>query len=730
MTARTRKKLKKVFVGVCITLVSVGVIFSLFHTRLMDSVFGSNILLTLDRKAYDTYINVRGVRDHTSDLVVVKIDEATLNDLLYPIPRDKFGALFAIMQSYGAKVIGVDYFFPRVRSNESTDNEQADFLKFSNISHDVIHAIGPFIPTDDLNLDSTEILWDAYEYLHPHSIPKNDSFKYFPQSSFVDERPFDSLAKLSAGVGHVAMSPDTIDGITRKVPFFIEYAGDYYPSLGAAVAMYAQNVDVKNLIVEKNSNGLLVKGIGIEIPLDEHGMLSIDYVGETKFFKEISMYDVMDAYTREDTVMLSIFNNASVIVGPTARSIGDLGPTPISEKSPNVYVHANVYDQIMMKKYITFPSLTFELILTLILALVIGIITMLTSLRISVTAFAIIIMAYLFSVAEIFITTGFVISFPQTVISLFLTFASCVGYISVTEGKQKSEIKNMFTKYVDASVVEKLIDNPEMLKLGGVEKEITVLFSDIKGSTTIAEFLGPEKTVSVINEYLTDMTNIILENRGTLDKYIGDAIMAFWGAPLEDADHAYHACETTLYMQRKLKTLHPNWKANNIPLIFQRVGLNTGKAIVGNVGSANKFNYTVMGDTINLGSRVEGINKDYGTYICITEFTLAKVENRVVTRELDNVVVVGKTKPVKIYELMALNTDKIDDGLMKLRDKYSEALALYKNRNWNQAISTWEDALKINPEDPVSELYIKRSKYNLENPPPDDWDGVYRATHK
>ena len=730
MTSRTKKKIVKVLVGVVIALVCVGATFSLFHTSVMDKLFGSNIFLTLDRKAYDTYLNVRGIRKHTDNLVVVVIDEATLNELLYPIPRDKFGALFAIMQSYGARVIGVDYFFPRVRSNEASDYEQKQFLRFSNMASDVIHAIGPFIPSDDTELDSTEIIWEAYPFLHPHGIPKGDNFHYFPQSSFVDERPFDSLARLSAGVAHVAMVPDSIDGITRKVPFFIEYGGDYYPSLGAATALYSLNVDIKKLTVEETDNGLSVKGIGIEIPLDKFGMLSIDYVGETKFFKEISMYDVLDAFARGDTTTLSIFQNASVIVGPTARSIGDLGPTPISEKSPNCYIHANVYDQIVTKHFITFPKLQSELWLTLNLALSIGVLSLLVSLRWSSLYFVLLITSYFFGVNEIFQSTGLIISFPQAIISFFLTYATAVGYISITEGKQKSEIKNMFTKYVDASVVEKLIDNPEMLKLGGEEKEVTVLFSDIEGSTTIAEKLGPQNTVTLINEYLTDMTNIILEKGGTLDKYIGDAIMAFWGAPLNDPDHAYHACETTLLMQRKLKTLHPYWTEKGWPLILQRVGLNTGKVIVGNVGSTNKFNYTVMGDAINLGSRVEGVNKEYGTYICITEFTHARVAERVITRELDLVVVVGKTEPVRIYELMALTSDPTDDKIMKFREVYSNALAQYKKREWKSAISIWEDALQLREDEKTSKMYIKRAKDYIENPPGDDWRGVYISTKK
>ncbi|MCS7084445.1 MAG: adenylate/guanylate cyclase domain-containing protein, partial [Aquificaceae bacterium] len=223
-----------------------------------------------------------------------------------------------------------------------------------------------------------------------------------------------------------------------------------------------------------------------------------------------------------------------------------------------------------------------------------------------------------------------------------------------TEEENVKYIRSTFSKFVAKDVVNELLANPDALKLGGEKKEVTVFFSDVRGFTTISETLSPENLVQLLNEYLSIMTDLIISYRGTIDKYMGDAIMAFWGAPIPNEEHAYYACIASLAQLEELKKLQQRWVEQGYPVIDIGIGLNSGYAVVGNMGSSHRMDYTVMGDTINLGSRLEGTNKQYGTRIIISEFTYAKVKDRVYVRELDIIRVKGKNEPVKIYELLDL----------------------------------------------------------------------------
>ncbi|MDE3058080.1 MAG: adenylate/guanylate cyclase domain-containing protein [Bacteroidota bacterium] len=731
------KQLRKALIGTAFAAGSVLLTLLLFQTNVVENIFGSNIFQALDKKAYDALIRARGERSHTSNVVIVKIDEYTIKQLDYPIAWDQFGSLLFVVSASGAKAIGVDLFFPSVKQDSLSEAQYDAFLKFAAASNNVFHAIGPFVPENGgATLKPSEIDRGAYASLHPFAIPAPHSGIPFPRATYIDERPVDSLVLLASGVGHVALTADPIDGVIRKLPFFIEYAGDYYPTFGAALAFYVLNVDLKSVTVSETSGGLTVHApmgssrSSLDIPLTKSGDLMIDYTGGEKPFKEISFYDVLDAFTRGDKETLSMFKDAVVIIGPTARSIGDQRATPLSETAPNCYVHANVYDQIMSGQYITNASFGGMLVILLVLTLVVAVVSMLIKLRWSLPVALVLLAGFLWFAYAAFANTGVVYSLTEPVFAIFFCYAGTMSFISATEGKQKAQIKNMFQRYVDASVVDQLIDNPALLKLGGEEREITTLFADIEGFTRMAEKLGPQNTVGMLNAYLTEMTNVVIEEKGTLDKYIGDAIMAFWGAPLDDADHALHACIAALRMQKHLESLHTKWIHFGKPVVNQRIGLNTGKAVVGNMGAEAKFNYTAVGDAVNLASRLEGVNKEYSTRLLMSEFTNQQVEGKVLAREMDLVVVVGKTEPVKIYELIALADEVQTDATKKFLDLYHAGLDAYKKRAWKSAIEQFQAALQIRKDDVVSNIYIQRSMMFLDAPPPDDWNGVFVMTKK
>jgi adenylate cyclase len=273
-----------------------------------------------------------------------------------------------------------------------------------------------------------------------------------------------------------------------------------------------------------------------------------------------------------------------------------------------------------------------------------------------------------------------------------------------------------------------MLKDPSKLKLGGDKKDLSVLFSDIRGFTTISEKLTPEELVHLLNEYLTAMTNVVFKYDGLLDKYMGDAIMAVFGAPLDQPDHPIRACRTALDMMEELKKLQEKWAGEGRPVLDIGVGINTGDMVVGNMGSEMRFDYTVMGDSVNLGSRLEGINKEYGTNIIISEYTYEAVKDVFFCREMDSVRVKGKKRPVRIYELIGEKKD-VETWGEAIRF-FEDGLSKYKQGLWDKAIESFQKVLALRPSDASSRLYIERCQALKENPPEGPWDGVFTMTKK
>ena len=313
-------------------------------------------------------------------------------------------------------------------------------------------------------------------------------------------------------------------------------------------------------------------------------------------------------------------------------------------------------------------------------------------------------------------------------ISTILVFFSIVVVYYRTEEKSRKWITSVFGKYVSPLVINNLIKNPDSLVLGGEKRNITIFFSDIRGFTSISEKLTPEELVHLLNEYLTEMTSIIINSQGLVDKYMGDAIMAFWGAPLDQPDHAELACESSLQMIKKLNELKKKWEKENIPAFDIGIGLNSGDAVVGNMGSSSRFDYTAMGDNVNIASRMEGLNKVYGTNIIMTDKTYKTVKEKYVSRKLDYVKVKGKRKPILIHELIQ-EKDGTSKDLQDFITAYETGLGLYIEKKWDKAIDSFKKAHKI-MKDKASDLFINRCKEFMKNPPPKDWDGVWEMKTK
>jgi len=404
--------------------------------------------------------------------------------------------------------------------------------------------------------------------------------------------------------------------------------------------------------------------------------------------------------------------------------------TPFSAVYPGVEIHATVIDNILRQNFlihsgwIKFIDVCIIAFVGLIIGFFLPRLKAMAGMALSVT----LILAFILINTIIFIRYNVWMNMIYPLLTMLLCYLGITVYRYVTEEREKKKIRGAFQYYLTASVVNEILKDPSKLKLGGDKKNLSVMFSDIRGFTSISEKLSPEKLVQLLNEYLTAMTNIVFKYDGLLDKYIGDAIMAVFGAPLDQPDHARRACLTAVEMMTELRRLQIKWKAEGWPLINIGIGINTGNMVVGNMGSEMRFDYTVMGDSVNLSSRLEGTNKEYGTNIIVSEFTHEVVKDEFFFRELDAVRVKGKKLPVRIFELLGEQKDKAQ--WQEFTESFEKGLELYRSGRWDEAIAKFKNVLEAKPGDFPAQLYIERCEALKENPPEGKWDGVFTMTRK
>ncbi len=416
--------------------------------------------------------------------------------------------------------------------------------------------------------------------------------------------------------------------------------------------------------------------------------------------------------------------------GLTAAGTHDLNPMPFSPRYPMVGSLATVFNTIVTDQFITPMPSSWRFPLFMAIGIFAGyILSTRTSIRGSLFTLLFLV-AYLLFAYWMFAEWRFWIDVVGPTGIVLFSDAAIVWYKFNTAEKKRKFFRSAFEHYLNPAVVEQIAKNPDMLELGGKKMVLTAFFSDVASFTAISEQLNEHELVELLNEYLTEMTDIVLEQYGNLDKYEGDAIMAFFGAPIHFDDHAARACYTALDMQEKLKEMRGKWKAEGKPEMTARIGINTGPMVVGNMGSRTRLDYTVMGDAVNLASRLEGVNKQYSTDIMISEFTLEHCKSDFVTREIDLIRVKGKSEPVRIHEVLARADDGISDEMESALEHYSAGLEAYKKKEWEAGVKEFQRALEARADDGPSLTYLKRCRGFLESPPPHDWDGVYVMTTK
>lgn len=692
--------------------------------------FDVPFLKTVELRTIDQRFEYRGPidLDDTSKVVIVAVTDQSFkvlpNTLFFP--RKYYAMAVRNLYAAGAKVVAIDVTF---------DGESP-------------------LPGDDSTLAATLRRYPSTVLAVRNSISVSGKFMILKSKNFFHN----VFVKEDSSIGAVLVRNDP-DGVFRRYMPIVDFQTGQHsyravPSFGfEAISRY---LGLGNTVA---SNGKRYFRIGnIEIPKYDRTSMLINFPGPIGSFPTYDIWQVIDdsSFTTQDEKNFGIqinyydtlradhvFKNKIVLIGAEYPESGDLKPIPFlkvksdphSNMAYGIEIHAGAIETVLAHNFLRPSGSAFDFLEMLFGAFLIAITSFLFKsvkrsrvlleifIPLVVTA-AVILVSYQ-TAFVLFVRDNTVLKVVYPILAFSFSYVSVVVYQFVSERKAKTVIKSLFSRYVDPSVVNELVGNPELVRLGGERKVLSVLFSDIADFTSVSEKLAPEALVAHLNDYLTSMTGVVFENSGTLDKYIGDAIIAFWGAPLEVKGHAYQACRTALEMTRKLEALHAKWVAEGKPVLNFRIGINTGEMIVGNVGGADRFDYTVIGDNVNLASRLESANKMYHTRILLSEYTYELVKDLVFARELDLIVVKGKTKPVRIYELISDHAEGVDANERKLVELYSEGLARYRNREWETAKKLFESVLSFDSSDYASEMYLERCMLYEMEPPPENWNGVF-----
>ncbi len=747
--------------------------------RLTQGAFSGTKFFTflqdLDNSILDMKFIIRGAKNpqefqKKAHVVIVGLDEKSMRmkDLgLWPWPRSTIAKLITQLKSCGATVIGFDAVFSEPDNSrvvpvldkliqlynqanahdpafsqqllQVLDDAQGD-KKLAAVleeSANVVLGYFFFINQSELegqgkelaNLDGDDGLIPINRYVpYPHLDP------HLSLMEAVGVRlnlPIFNEANEYFGYFNVLADSD---GIFRKVPMVFLYKGNVYPSLSLQLLSRYYNQPI-NLFVNTSAKThraieehleLYLGPLGEitedhrRIPLQSGGLFRLNFYGGQKTFRHVSAGDIIH---HEPEACRAVKDNVA-LVGATAIGVYDLRPIPFDPSFAGVELHATAVENVISGNLLVRPDHAQEWEALFLLAIGIVISWFLTRLRLTTgLIFSLALIVALALADFVLFYNGLVFYTVLLGFQNIFLFVFIAVYRYATEEREKSKYRHAFQFYLSKSVIDTMLQDTSKLKLGGERRELSVLFSDIRGFTTVSEQLAPEVLTELLNEYLTPMSDLVLKYNGTLDKYIGDMIMAIFGAPWHYPDHARAACETALAMMDALARLQASWRTRGLPVLDIGIGINTGSMSVGNMGSKSRFNYTVIGDHVNLGSRLEGLNKEYGTHIVISEFTHAHIQDQFTCRKLDSVVVKGKVEPVDIYEL--LHRGALDSEHDAWIHAFDQAVLQYKAQRWDEACACFSQVLQKRPADHPTQRYLDRCEEMKANPPGPEWDGVF-----
>jgi adenylate cyclase len=543
--------------------------------------------------------------------------------------------------------------------------------------------------------------------------------------AYAPEVNLPTFTEAAASSGYFSLQSGP-DGILRAMPLAIQAGEDLFPPLAVLCAWHY--LGRPQLAVRIGRHGVDGVQIGDRlVPTDATGQVLINYLGPPKTFPHVSVTDVLRGRLPAGTVKDRI-----VLVGATALGTYDLRSTPFSPLYPGMEVHATVIDNILTRQFLARPEWSdlYDVVAIVLLGALAGLaVARLSPLRgfLVVTG---LFLLYVVLAREAFARFGVWLNMVYPLLALVATATAVTVHSYVTEHRERRRIKGTFRQYVAPLVVEEMLKNPGRLTLGGEEKILSVLFSDLEGFTTHSERYSPRELAEMLSEYYNRVTEQVFLHRGTLKEYIGDELMVIFGAPLEQEDHAHRACAAALAMREARLALAAEWAAIGRPVLRARTGINSGPMLVGNLGSKYRFAYGVLGDHVNLGSRLEGLNKVYDTDILVGENTARMVEGGFVLREVDTVRVKGKQQAGRVYELLARGGDALPPGRMEALARYAEGLTLYREQRWAEARTLFAQALVHWPDDGPSRAMADRCKVFQDTPPPEEWEGIFEPMFK
>jgi adenylate cyclase len=706
----------------------------------------------LELKFYDLKFRYRGSLAPSPEIAIVTIDDASLKTVgRWPWSREDIARLLAKIKEAGPRVLALDIIFAEreesaalrllgnlrreIARRGSPTPELTTLLDQEEHRADVDRGLAQVIaqgPPTILGFFFREVGGTAGG-LKPERLLGGS---YIRASSYnlvrlLDTEPSQlpllgargvqvNLAKftaVAAGGGHINMIPD-LDGVVRWVPLAILYGPDFFAPL--TLVSVDQYLGRPPLGITLSQLG--VQGVRLgprRVPVDRFGRLLINYLGGPGIFPTYSAAAVL-----EGRLPPGALKDKIVIVGATAVGIYDLRVSPFSGNHPGVEIQAQIMDNLLSGRFMRTPAFARALSLLIILAL--GIIMGLTLPNLG-AAWS---LGFVLALAASF-TTGNYLLFSHwgrqldlfyPLLQIGVIYLGLTIYRYVREEKERARTRRTFEAYVAPAVVQEILKHPDNLRLGGERRELTILFTDIRGFTSLSENLNPEELVKVLHDFLNPMSNIIIQHGGTIDKYIGDAIMALFGAPLELPDHARRACRTALDMVASLRELGQQWAAEGRPQIRVGVGINSGVAAVGNMGSDRLFDYTAIGDNVNLASRLEGLNKYYGTDILLSEATVRGLDGDFILRRVDLVRVKGKAQSLEVFELLGEGTP--DPDLAQFLEVYHQGLSHYRAGHWAEAAAAMEAALQFRRHDVPARRYLQASQKYQQEPPGPDWASV------
>jgi adenylate cyclase len=746
----------------------------------------------LELATLDTRFRYRPQRYSHPDprIVVIDIDQRAQEVLgRWPFSRTNFAKTLDVLHDDGAKVAGFDITFSkpdqsaapifalwaeleaRRKRGDSVDAKLSAEVQKLAASFDAdkqfaasIQKFGPvvlgnyFLFTDAdlrgmeasaLDAYANQIAFFAYPPAHPlhpesQKQEKAGMLEAFANTNLLPQGAEANLDQLTSALngdyswtGFFNAPPDA-DGIVRRASLVLPYGRtknpdewDIYPSLDLMTARAYLGPPAQDMNLIYGPQGIVEIRFGKALLLhpDGRGQMMINYQGPASTFAHYSIVDVL-----QKTFPPGAFQGKIILIGATATGIGDLRGTPYGGTTyPGVEIHANVIDNILNERFLKhgFRQALADVLLILFFGIPLGIWMALVSPR--WMWFGVSLLLPMIAVNFWAFLHGWWLNLLVPALTLSTNVLLVSLYRSLFEEKEKRRVRAAFGQYLSPEVIRRLLVNPQLVEPR--KTDITVMFSDIRGFTTISEKLDAQELALFLNQYLSDMTGLVFEHHGTLDKYIGDAVMAFWGAPFEEPGHAARGCQTALKMMDRVREMQKKWEAEGKPHLDIGIGLNTGVASVGNMGSVLRYGYTALGDTVNLSSRLEGLNKDYGTHILVNETTYAAAKDEgFVFRELDLIRVKGKLQPVTIYELIGrAGQNSVYGAREDVHTRISlfqQARGLYRKRAWAEAQKTFQMILDKWPDEGPSRTYWKRCQDYLFDEPSSGWDGVFTMTHK